>query len=308
MIPNQNVPERTNSQIFQSTRESLNYLIEVGLLERKSHCTKCGAVSNLEYDKTYVNGGYYRCSCRTCRSRMLLLENKKINLPKIQLNSKFLAIYEFLANDYEKRVMNDAEISKKSFQILKNNIYEFFNIKAETIKRKTLGGKYSVQVDETVIYKGKLITSPSNLYDNLPGCTWLVGIIEEHSGEMIIEIVPNRKISTLTSLICKHVKLNSLIISDGYPSYPMAVKNSFCFHEVVNHSTGFKNSQGYTTNNIENLWSQIKYQEKKKLGIKRCFINKFLQEFRFRYYHLKQGNYNDIGSVWYEIIEFLIKN
>lgn len=41
MIPSQNVPERTTSQIFLSTRESLNYLIEVGLVERNSTCNKC---------------------------------------------------------------------------------------------------------------------------------------------------------------------------------------------------------------------------------------------------------------------------
>ena len=76
---------------------------------------------------------------------------------------------------------------------------------------------------------------------------------------MIIKIVPSKKIETITTLIQEHVLMGSLIITDSHPSYPSETKNSFCSHQVVNHSIGFRNAQRFHTNNIKNLWSQIKY-------------------------------------------------
>ncbi|KAG0439657.1 hypothetical protein DMUE_2287 [Dictyocoela muelleri] len=84
---------------------------------------------------------------------------------------------------------------------------------------KVLGGEYSVQIDENVIYKGQLIISPSNMYDEIPGCTWIVGIIEAYTGNMVLKILPDRKIPTLTKFISDHVKIGTLVITDGYPSY-----------------------------------------------------------------------------------------
>lgn len=77
---------------------------------------------------------------------------------------------------------------------------------------------------------------------------------------MIIKIVPDRKISTITKLISEHVKIGILVITDGYSSYPQVVKNSFCIHKIVNISKSFKNKNVSHTNNIENLWSQPKYE------------------------------------------------
>ncbi|KAF9764428.1 hypothetical protein NGRA_0572 [Nosema granulosis] len=89
-----------------------------------------------------------------------------------------------------------------------------------------LGDSKSVQIEDTVIYKSKLDTCPYNTSDNLKGCTWLVGIIEQDTGRMVIEIVPNRKIKTMIAYISKHVFVGSLVITDRYPSYIQAFKNA----------------------------------------------------------------------------------
>ncbi|KAG0442316.1 hypothetical protein DMUE_0364 [Dictyocoela muelleri] len=111
----------------------------------------------------------------------------------------------------------------------------------------------------------------------------------------------------MTKLISDHVRIGSLIITDGYSSYPQAVKNAMCNHEIVPHNIGFKNKKGFHTNNIENLWSQLKYEEKKKLGIKKSYINRFLNEFVWRYYNIKNYEFEKIGEKWFEIVVFLIK-
>ncbi|KAG0440543.1 hypothetical protein DMUE_1664 [Dictyocoela muelleri] len=104
---------------------------------------------------------------------------------------------------------------------------------------------------------------------------------------MVLKILPDSKIPTLTKFISDHVKIGNLVITDGYTSYPKSVKNSFCSHEIVNHHKGFKNNKEYHTNNIENLWSKLKYEEKRRLRIKKSYIYLFLNEFIWRYYNLK---------------------
>ena len=48
----------------------------------------------------------------------------------------------------------------------------------------------------------------------------------------------------------EHVVAGSIIITDGYPSYPKAVTEFGSCHEVVNHSVGFVNAQEAHTNQI----------------------------------------------------------
>ncbi|KAG0441039.1 hypothetical protein DMUE_1342 [Dictyocoela muelleri] len=190
---------------------------------------------------------------KKCHVRKPFLFGNLLLTSKIPLNSYFLAIYEILCRDYEKRILNDCSISKRSLQKIKDNCNEFFIPKNETYRKKVLGKQYAVQIDETVIYKGKLIFSPSNMCDNTPGSTWIVEKIEEVSGDMIIEIVKDTKITTMTKLIFDHVRIGSLIITYGYSSYPQAVKNAMCNHEIVLHNIGFKNKKRFHTNNIENI-------------------------------------------------------
>ncbi|KAG0426851.1 hypothetical protein DMUE_5940, partial [Dictyocoela muelleri] len=131
-----------------------------------------------------------------------------------------LAIYEFLNDDFVKRINYDCNISKGSIYNIKKQIHKFNEEKVQPIRNIMIGGSKSVQIDENVIYKGRLETYTSNLSDNAKGCTWLVRLIEQDTGRMIIEIVPNRKIENMTNIIRKHVLVGSLVITDGHPSYP----------------------------------------------------------------------------------------
>lgn len=303
-----NIPETTLSKIFLTIENSIEYLIDEELLPIIDQCSECKSSMRLEKDVEYNNLYVYRCKNKICRKRKNIFKNRCISSPRIEINKYLLAVYEILARDYEKRIMNDCGISKCSLQKIKNNCIKFFNFANLKNKNLMMGGEYSVQVDETVIYKGKLILSPSEMYDDFPNCTWLLGIIEAKTGRMHIEIVPNRKSKTIKKIFEKHIYAGTLIITDGYPSYPKAIKDNFCIHEIVNHSIGFKNENNYHTNNIENLWSQLKYEEKKRNGIKQCYIKKYLEEFIWRFFYLKSYEFKEIGKCWYMLIEYLINN
>jgi hypothetical protein len=55
--------------------------------------------------------------------------------------------------------------------------------------------------------------------------------------------------------------------------------------------------EGFHTNNIENLWSIIKYEIKRRKGIPKSSIQCFVEEFAFRY---------SVSKKW-ENVGFLIK-
>ena len=73
----------------------------------------------------------------------------------------------------------------------------------------------------------------------------------------------------------EHVVPGSIIVTDGYPSYPRAVTEFGSSHEVVNHFVGFVNAQGAHINKIENPWSHLKHAYRKRGGINKRRIDFF---------------------------------
>ena len=73
----------------------------------------------------------------------------------------------------------------------------------------------------------------------------------------------------------EHVVPGSIIVTDGYLTYPGAVAKFGSRHGVVNHSVGFVNAQGAHTNKIETLWSHLKHAYRKRGGINKRRIDFF---------------------------------
>jgi transposase-like protein len=138
-------------------------------------------------------------------------------------------------------------------------------------------------VDETAICNDLVIEDPISQYDDIPGIQWILGgVVKGDSTQFFVTLVPNRKHETLYKEFVKHIKPGSIIVSDGYPSYPKAVLNFGSKHETVNHGKGFTNEEGGHTNQIENLWSHLKQDLRKKSGLYPHRISNFLEEFSWR--------------------------
>ncbi|KAG0435235.1 hypothetical protein DMUE_4820 [Dictyocoela muelleri] len=146
-----------------------------------------------------------------------------------------------------------------------------------------LGGEnVRVQFDETAICDGQIIKDPSNTEDesNNRRIQWLVGGVEVgNCGRFVLKLVPNRKSETIYEIFLKHVHPGSIIVTDGYPSYPSAVRRFNGRHLVVNHSNEFVTSDGVHTNSIENLWSHLKMEYRSRAGISGDRLMLFLNEF-----------------------------
>lgn len=86
-----------------------------------------------------------------------------------------------------------------------------------------------VQVDKTVICHGNVDSFPSQLVDNFPGITWLVGFIDENIRKIKYKIVADRSEETFKNLFERIVIPGTTVITDGHASYPErnAIKTEF---------------------------------------------------------------------------------
>ncbi|KAG0434807.1 hypothetical protein DMUE_5018 [Dictyocoela muelleri] len=109
-----------------------------------------------------------------------------------------------------------------------------------------------------------------------------------------------------SALFDRYIEKVSIIITDNHASYPGAVLNNQFSHLIVNHSQGFKNIEGFHTNNIENLWSLLKYERAKRRGVLKSSLEDFLLEFKFRYKYLRKNYTQEIFEAFSNIITFLL--
>ena len=152
-----------------------------------------------------------------------------------------------------------------------------------------------MQIDETAICNGRIITDPANTMDDTPNIQWIIGGVEKNNvRKLFLFIAPNRKKETILYMLNKFVKPGSIIVTDGYPSYPYSVQKFNSVHKVVNHTTGFKNEEGYTTNKIENILSHFKTVYRSRHGLNHCripsFINEFVSRKSFAFKRSSAGN------------------
>jgi hypothetical protein len=247
-----------------------------------------------------LNGKVYRCINRSCQKEVSLFFNTKIENLRLPINDILLLFYKWIENGFEKDVCKNVQCCKGTYQKIKRIALNFIGNLPD--QQEKLGGDKKVQVDETVICHGPLEKSPSQLEDDFPGVTWLVGFIEENTRRIRYKIVENRSLDTFKRLFEENIKIGTTVITDKHISYTGEVSHVQGTHQVVDYSIGFKNTEGFHTNNIENLWSIMKYKIKKRRGILKQNIPSFSLEFDFRYRLLKNKIRNDIINVFSDII------
>ncbi|KAF9763896.1 hypothetical protein NGRA_0965 [Nosema granulosis] len=109
-----------------------------------------------------------------------------------------------------------------------------------------------VQLDETEMYNGMIITNPSSAYDGIPNVQWLRGgVVEGNCRSFFMESVSNRRAATIEDVLRRHVCPGTIYITDRFASYHSAVRNFGCIHEVVNHSVELVNQDGSQTNQLK---------------------------------------------------------
>ena len=94
-------------------------------------------------------------------------------------------------------------------------------------KTQLIGGRGElIQVDGTVICRERVIANPSTAYDEMKYAQWSVGGVLHKKGkskDFFVCLVPNRKSETIHQVFKKFIHPDTIIMTDGHPSYPRAV-------------------------------------------------------------------------------------
>lgn len=280
--------------IFMSNSDAIDFCCVAGVLKLYLVCEKCNDRMLLVINNAKLNAREYRCTNNLCRARKSIYNGFNVQLPRLEIRKILFCLYFYVLELSNYQVVILSGVSEKSYISLKKifleRIYAF-----EFRMRPQIGGNGIVfQVDETAVCRRRLIRNPTSHEFSTRDTVWLIGIIQEDNPRnLILEVLPNRKVETLTDFFSRNILSGSIIKSDGYPSYPRAINNAGCVHRVINHSEGFTNAQGEHTNAIENIWSHFKTELRTRRGIMLSNMNNFAKEFViFRKYNLnrsKQG-------------------
>ena len=111
-----------------------------------------------------------------------------------------------------------------------------------------------IQVDECKIGKRKY--NRGRLVEG----NWILGMIDEHSGQFRLEICPDNKRSeaALLPLIQKHCADDSVIVTDGWKAYNNLKYYNYN-HLTVNHSLNFVDPNTLAnTQKVESSWRPMR--------------------------------------------------
>ena len=123
----------------------------------------------------------------------------------------------------------------------------------------------------------------------------------------IFVVVNFRDASHLLPIILKHVEPGSIIMSDCWAAYNSIYKYGY-EHYTVNHSYNFVSPESIDkefkihTNGIESIWKDIKINLKRMAGIKRGYVQSYLDEFVWRFM-----NCNKRIDCFYEFLKLIRK-
>jgi IS1 family transposase len=112
--------------------------------------------------------------------------------------------------------------------------------------------------------------------------SWVFGIVERHSRNLVLEVVRKRDKATLMPIINEHVSKAAIINHDDWASY-RSLANYGYQHKIVIHSKEFKSKDGAHTNTIEGVWGVLKQRLGRMHGLRHQFLPLFLDEYSFRY-------------------------
>jgi transposase-like protein len=144
-----------------------------------------------------------------------------------------------------------------------------------------LGGQNEiVEIDESMFSKVKHFRGKDMHLMSKRRQLWVFGM-----KKVVLNVVQARNAATLLKIIYDHVRPGSVIHSDLLKAYYHIdqFKTKQFKHRTVNHTLYFVHPEtGVHINGIESSWRVAKKKIKKMCGIKRGYIQPYLDEFMWR--------------------------
>ena len=275
MMSNQVVPlnlfRLTN--LTQDANETINFCKRFGLFPSEIRCPNC----NILLEKLYnfknrdATTFRYQCNRRFChrkgiKNTVTLRANTWFNEARISIRKSLFMTYSFVYqmsyNDTIRETTISTDDKGKFIQTSRETVCDYkcychdvcFNIVNELSSEQIGGDGLTVEIDEskfgkTKYHKGRYIKGQ-----------WIFGGICRETREFFVTPVDKRDSATLIPVILSWIRPGSQIISDCWKSYNVLTELDF-EHLTVNHKYNFVDPTTLAhTQNIENLWWQIKRQ------------------------------------------------
>ena len=135
----------------------------------------------------------------------------------------------------------------------------------------------TVEMDET--YMGGV--SHGHRGRSMASKTAVIGIVQR-GGSLVAKVSDNTGSIAMMTLIKKHIKPGSQIMTDEYPSYRKIGKEYT--HKTIKHKLGRYVKGDIYTNTIEGFWSQLKRSiSGTHHAISRKYLQSYVNEFAYRY-------------------------
>lgn len=256
-------PKRQNwflSALTSTTTASVvDRLLHFGVITPEYTCDRghCGKQASIKITKR--NGGEkgeYRCTCGFRRSVLAgsIFEGSKLTYSQLW---GAVSIYALRLPGSASELYDFSEETMSRFR------QEFDSCARDILEApryQMIGGQgVRVQADETMLIggqKGPCKKIPSLEPDEYPGAIWVVGAVEEgDTRQAWAEVVPDRSAVTMTALFRRHVRVGSILVTDGHRSYPQVAEDMGLQHIAVVHADNIVDEDGNNTNSIESLWS-----------------------------------------------------
>ena len=266
----------TTAQFFRQFPDDetcLQHLFDVRFGEG-FECPKCERASKwfrIKAERAY--------SCQWCGHHLHPTVGTPFEKTRTPLQLWFYAIHLFTTTRHGvsgKELQRQLGVTYKTAWRMAKLIREHM---ADVDGDKAVGGPFkTVEVDETFVggYRRNGMGGK--------GKTVVFGMLEK-GGDVVTEVVSNRKSGTLLPHIVKNVRPYSQVHTDTHVAYGgLATLNGY-WHKQVNHSIEeYVSADGATVNGIENFWRHLKCSiTGTHVSVSPKYLGIYAKEFEFRF-------------------------
>lgn len=264
-------------------------IIEKIIAQAKLTCKACKGKARIELNNNSLS---VRCCWSACRQKRALWNGTIFEDSKLGSEKVLRLIHLWFIGLSPRHICAMLGLGRKSFSRIMTKMSLFASEKYYSSTTFKIGGSNMIiEIDES-----KFGLRKYNRGHRVDG-VWVLGMVERSLERKIMLIaVENRKSDTLTPIIKKYVKSDSILYTDCWKGYS-DLKNQFSSHCTVNHSVGFVDSiTGVHTNTIEGNWCSVK-----KSIPSRCRTKDLVSLYLIKY--MLTRNFKE--SAFYEFIKLL---
>lgn len=278
---------RTLYSAMENKLEWLQWLAEHRLIRNVNNCATCQRPMTFVRRAESPDGHSWLCN--TCNTRTSVRTGSFFAKCVLSTEKIVMMLFYWVFEVKCKHVMLFEELTSWDTVVNYNN---FFRLECRNWilnQAYDLGGFDAngdpsyVEVDESYFFHRKYHRG------RYRRGTWVVGLIERHTGRCWLEIVQRRDAQTLEQIIMNHILPGTIVVTDAWRGYVNVntINGGVYTHEVVVHAENFVDpvDAEIHTETIEGLWMQVKRKLRYQSGTSRGLFPSYLSAFQWRYSH-----------------------